>query len=243
MTVAVHLYGVTAAAVELPDDLRGRREAPLRTVADDRLAVLVSDIDEEASVRRQDLLAHAHVLEAVAEGSSVIPVQFGVVMPDDDTVRREVLGPHSARTAGLLRAFDGLVQLTVSGRYDEDAALREVVRRDPALRGASGGDVQSRMRVGEAVAAGLERLRAEDDELLVERLAPHARAVAFNESRDAYSVTGLALLVQRDARPALDEAVTAVRAELGSRLRLRYVGPQPPYAFLDSVETEEQAWG
>jgi hypothetical protein len=167
-----------------------------------------------------------------------------MVMPDDETVRREVLDTGADRTAALLHAFDGLVQLMVGGRYDEEAALREVVRRDPELAAArTADDMQSKMQLGEAVAAGLERLRTEDSDLLVDRLAPYARAVAFTETRDAYSLTGVALLVERDRRADLDRAVSELSGEVAERLQLRYVGPQPPYAFLDSVETEERSWG
>jgi len=60
--------------------------------------------------------------------------------------------------------------------------------------------------------------------------------------RDTATVTALALLVQRVDRPAMDLAVADLRAELGPRIRPRYVGPQPAYAFLDSVETEATAW-
>jgi hypothetical protein len=241
----VHLYGVVAADADLSEELQGRAGAPVRAVSDDRLAVLVSDLEDEARVGRSDLLSHAHVLEAVADAATVLPVQFGMVMPDDETVRREILEAGGDQTAALLHAFDGLVQLTVSGRYDEEAALREVVRRDPGLAAlrSSGNDMQSKMQLGEAVAAGLEQLRAADSDLLVQRLSPHARAVAFTETRDAYSVTGVALLVERAARATLDKAVSDLRQELADRLDLRYVGPQPPYAFLDSVETEERAWG
>ena len=241
----VHLYGVIAADADLPMELEGRAGAPVRAVADDRLAVLVSDLDDEARVGRSDLLTHAHVLEAVADATTVIPMQFGIVMPDDETVRREVLDTGADRTAALLHAFDGLVQLMVGGRYDEEAALREVVRRDPALAAARSADhdMQGKMQLGEAVAAGLERLRTEDSDLLVDRLAPYARAVAFTETRDAYTLTGVALLVERGARADLDRAVSELGAEVAERLQLRYVGPQPPYAFLDSVQTEERAWG
>ena len=80
--MAVHLYGVIAADADLSTELEGRGGAPVRAVADERLAVLVSDLDDEARVGRSDLLSHAHVLEAVAEAETVIPVQFGMVMPE-----------------------------------------------------------------------------------------------------------------------------------------------------------------
>lgn len=243
--MGLHLYGVVGADAQLPDGLVGRDGAKLRTVSDERLAVVVSDIDEEARVVRADLLAHAHALEAVAETCTVIPVQFGMLMPDEETVRRELLGGRGDRTAALLRAFANLVQLTVTARYDdEEAALREIVRRDPALRaGSTADDVQSKMRLGEAVAAALEELRAEDGDVVVQRLSPYARAVAFNEVRDAYTAISMALLVDRKERVGLDRAVADLQRELGSYLALRYVGPQPPYAFLESVETEASAWG
>jgi len=241
--MALHLYGIVDAETSLPDDLVGRADAPVRTVADEGLAVLVSDVDEDRRVGRSDLLAHAHVLERLAETSTVLPIRFGMLMPDEDTVRVELLGPQGEHSAALLRAFAGHVQLTVTTRYDEDEALREVLRRDPELREAgAASDLAARMRVGEAVAAGLEELRVDDADRVLQRLAPHARAVAFNEVRDAYTVSSVALLVDRDLRSALDVAVADLRDELGPRIQVRYVGPQPPYAFLDSVETEASAW-
>ncbi len=243
--MSLHLYGVIGADADLPDGLVGRGTAPVSTVADDRLAVLVSEIDHAERVGRSDLLAHAHLLEQVADGCTVIPIQFGMVMPDEETVRRELLGARGDHTYALLRAFADLVQLTVITDYDEEEALRELVRRDPdlrAMRSAAFRDMPAKMRLGEAVAAALEELRAEDADRVLQRLAPHARAVAFNEVRDAYSVTNVALLVDRDSRSRLDRAVAELRKDPSGRLRVRYVGPQPPYAFLDSVEVEAPAW-
>ena len=40
-----------------------------------------------------------------------------------------------------------------------------------------------------------------------------------------------------------DEAVGRLRAELGERISLRYVGPLPPYSFADSdLSTGAPAW-
>ena len=103
----VHLYGVIAADADLPMELQGRAGAPVRAVADDRLAVLVSDVDDDARVGRADLLSHAHVLEAVADAATVIPVQFGMVMPDDETVRREVLDTGSASSRRTATGWTG----------------------------------------------------------------------------------------------------------------------------------------
>jgi len=242
----VHVYGIVAAGSTLPEKLTGRGDAPVRQVADDELAVLVSDVEDDAHLRRADLLAHAHSLEAVAAVTTVIPVRFGILVPDDDTVRREFLGNQRDHLLGLLAAFDGTVQVTVHAAYDEERALREVLDRDQELvelRDAVAGsnDPEAQLRLGEAVANGIASLREEAADLVVSRLQPHVEAVAVNEPHGAYDVARVSLLVRRDARQALDAAVGDPDRGLQGRMHLRYVGPQPPYAFLEHVVVEEEA--
>ena len=47
----------------------------------------------------------------------------------------------------------------------------------------------------------------------------------------------------QDAVKALSgEAVGLLRSENEDRMRLRYVGPQPPYSFLEPMKTGELSW-
>lgn len=243
----LHVYGVVAATAQLPPGLTGRGGQPVRVIGDEDLGVLASEIDDEARVRRDDLLAHAHLLEKIADSSTVIPVRFGMLMPDEDTLRREFLDNQHDRLLALLRAFDGYVQLTVQVAYDEEAALREVLHRDRDLADlreavAADPDATAQLRLGEAVAGSLALLQQESADLVVDRLRPHVQAMVLNETRGAYDVANVALLVDRRRRQDLDTAVGDLERELDGRMTVRYVGPQPPYAFLDSVVTEEQSW-
>ena len=244
----LHLYGVVLASRDRPSVGSGRRDRPLLHVDHRGLRAVVSAIEDDAPVGRDDLLAHAHVLEALAAEAAVVPVQFGTVVPNEDTLRRDVLeGQHDELTL-LLDAFADVVQLTVEVSHREEAALREVLLRDPDLVGlrdhvrAHPAAEQDKLRLGEAVSAGLEALRAEDAAVVVDLVALHARAVAENEPRGAHGVASVALLVDRDDHTALDAAVTALVEELGARAQVRYVGPQPPWSFLEPVATEELAW-
>src|SRR5688572_25737186 len=71
--VLLHIYGVVPASAELPADLTGRGGHPVRLIDDEDLGVLVSDVDDEARVGRDDLLTHAHLLERLSETCTVIP--------------------------------------------------------------------------------------------------------------------------------------------------------------------------
>ncbi len=248
--MVVHLYGVTTADAPLPPDAKGRQDAELRLVSDGDLAVIVSDVDADAPAGRKDLLAHAHVLEAYADQSTVVPMQFGIALPDDDVVREQVLQRDRDSLEYLLNSFDGLVQLTVQVFHHEEPALREVLQRHPdllaereQLKAFPEAATQARqVELGQAVASALEDIEEEDRQLVLERLAPLSRAVAENDAAGAHEVVHAAFLVERGMWSMFDEAVGALRQETEQRMRIRYVGPQPPYSFLEPMRTGELSW-
>jgi hypothetical protein len=246
--MALHVYGVTWRDGPSPEGT-GRQDMPLRRVEDDVLAVVVSDVDENRRAGAADLMAHAGALEKLVAKTTVVPMQFGIMLPDENAVREQVLDADGEWLVQLLNAFDGLVQMSVQIFEEEEPALREVLRRDPdliALREAAQGPEattqQQRIELGQAVTAGLEQLAAEDAAGVLERITPHAVAVVENEPRAVHEVAHVALLVEREKQSALDAAVGDLRAETQGRLMIRYVGPQPPYSFIEHVASGEIAW-
>lgn len=247
--MVVHVYGVTTANAAQPT-LSGRQDAEVRLVCHDELAAIVSDVDADAAAGRKDLLAHAHVLEWFAGRGNVLPMRFGVAMPGDDVVRQELLEDDHQSLWQLLETFDGLIQLTVQAFHNEDAALREVLRRHPTLQRArdqlrslpEGAAPDREMELGRGVADALEDLQDDDRVTILDRLAPLSRAVSENDAAGLHEVANVAFLVERAGRESFDAAVTALSSDFGSRVRFRYVGPQPPYAFLEAAEEGTLRW-
>lgn len=98
------------------------------------------------------------------------------------------------------------------------------------------------MELGQAVADALEDLKEDDRNLIVDRLAGLARAVSSNDVSGIHEVANVAFLVERAGRESFDEAVGELGRTLDDRLRLRYVGPQPPYSFLEAAEEGTLRW-
>lgn len=244
-----HVYGVTRADVVLPDGLQGLYDAPVTTVADDGLAALVSECPDTPTARRAELMAHARVLEQVVETETVLPMQFGMCMPDDQTVRHELLVTHRPRLGALLSQLDGTVQLTVKVVYREDDALREVLHRSPPLlrmreRLASiPADAAhfKQAEFGQQVAAELERMSSRDGAEILGALAPLCLAHAEGKLLSPYHILNTAFLVRREARARFDEAVGAIGEQWNEVGTVRYLGPQPPYSFVD-LELGDPAW-
>jgi hypothetical protein len=249
---AVYVYGVLPAAEQEAAKTPGVTGASVRTVEHGELAALVSDLDGGALMAAREVRAHWRVVEAASEATTVIPVRFGTVMAGDRAVTEELLAPQAERLGALLDALGGRVQLGVKGEYDEDALLREVVRTTPAVQALServkrmpdAAGYYERIRLGEAVAAEVERRRGQDTRLALERLGPHARASKTNEPRTANGAFDLAFLVPRDGIDPFSAAVSELSEALGERVDIRYVGPLPPYSFVEEeVSAGGAPWG
>ena len=246
--MSLHVYGVVAATTPLLGDLRGRQEAPVRLVVHGDLAAVVTEIDADARVRRDDLLAHARVLEALIESSTVLPMRFGVIVETDKLVAHNILEAGGSRLRSLLDSFDGLVQLTVKAYHVEEQALKDLLRERPEIgrlrdQAAAGpASYHSQLRLGETIAVGLEELASADASMLNEELSEFAERIVLGDVTGKNQVLDAALLVQRAARGRIDEGIARLSGTLPDRLRLRYIGPQPPYSFVDDELAGEPVW-
>jgi hypothetical protein len=242
---SLYVYGVIPAA-----DARGWAGADgidgpsaiVRTVEAGELAALVSALPSDRTPgRRDDLEAHRRVLSLANEGGTTIPMRFGIVMDSEESVREELLVRHAPEFTDLLRKLDGHVQMTVRAFYAEDALLREVVETDPeivrrsaAIQGLSELESrQERIELGELVAERVAARREEDEQALLSGLSPFATEVRVDPPGSDRVALNAQLLVRRDRRSALDEAVGVLGAALQGHLALRYIGPLPPYSFTD----------
>ena len=237
----VYVHGVTRAGE------RGAIEgAGARPVVDGELAAIVTDA--AAETRAADLMRrHWRVLEAVAEHATVVPVQFGTAMAGDDAVTEEFLAPRRHSLETQLASFDGKVQLSLKGTYDEAVLLRSIIESSPAVaqlrervRGLSeaAGHFE-RVRLGELVAAEVEQVRERDAEALHARLDGLAVATTREPASGLQAAVNSAFLIERGRTDEFARAVDAAAEELGGRIALRLLGPLPPYSF---VAEEASAW-
>jgi Gas vesicle synthesis protein GvpL/GvpF len=249
---AVYVYGILRAQDARSLSGSGVEDARVRGVEHDGIAALVSTVEGSALAAAREVRAHWQVLDEASASATVLPVRFGTVMESEDAVRETLLEPNAERLAGMLEELDGRVQLTVKGGYDEEELMRDVVQNAPAI-GAMREQLRKvpkdagyygRIRLGEAVAAEVDRRRADDTGLALDRLAPLAVASHTEDVSSADGAFNLAFLVERERTEDFSKAVAELAGELGERVSIRYVGPLPPYSFADMELTGEGApWG
>jgi hypothetical protein len=236
------VYAVVDTASELPDGLTGVDDQPVQKVTHGRVAAVVSEfVVERPPGRAADLLAFHQVVDALAASlSAVVPVSFGSVVLDRESIVEDLLGPSEPWFSELVEAVRGRVQLIVQAHYDQDVVLREVVAAEPEIarlreltrdlpEDAARAD---RVRLGELVAAAVEQRRAEDAASLLDDIVPLVEAHVLRPVSGLERVLDVALLVDDARRDELENRLEVLAEEVHDRVRLRLLGPTAAYDFV-----------
>ena len=247
-----YVYGVIGAGAGWRSPRDGVDEQPVELITRGELAALVSDAPRvPVKANRRNLMAHSRILQEVVEERCVLPMRFGVVMPDRAAVEEELLTQNRDWLAAQLRAFETYVELDVRALCPEEALLRTVVKERPqlaelreSLRGRPGpATYYERIRLGELVAGAVAEKREEVVGRVAGRLGRLAAAAKPGDPLHEHMLANVAFLVDRERIPEFDAAVNALELELEEGIQLRYIGPLPPHNFVDlETGTEAQAW-
>lgn len=214
---------------------------PVQLVSHGEVAALTSAVDDDfLEAGREELLTHSRVLEEAMDRSAVLPMRFGVVMPDEETIKGRLLDPYAEELKGQLREVEGKVEVSIKGIYDEATILREALaenRQLAELRDSIQGKPEEatyyeRIRLGEMVAQALDDKRAAAGPEIIERLAAHAVDVRVGEPVHERMAINGSFLVERKRLGEFDQAVEEIGAEQAGRIRIKYTGPLPPHSFV-----------
>lgn len=236
-----HVYGIVGASTPAPNRT-GIGDAKLELVPGDGTAALVSELPREPlRMGREELLRHAQVLEDVLARGTVLPMRFGVVLEDDESIRRELLDAHADELRSQLEQLEGKVEARIRAMYEEEPLMREIVRDNAEirrLRDSMRGQPEdatyyARIELGELVSEAIDHKRRIDAEQILDALAPRALAVEVAELSHERSVIDVSFLVERTRLEDFDQMVEQVAKERVNRIRIRYTGPLPPHSFVE----------
>ncbi|MFH9814949.1 GvpL/GvpF family gas vesicle protein [Streptomyces sp. NPDC017230] len=243
--MSTYVYGITAGShPSLPEGLAGVGEPPreVRVVEAGGLAAVVSDAPEGLRPKRRELLAHQNVLSEAGAGGCVLPMRFGSVAPDDSAVTG-VLAERAEHYKERLGALDGRVEYNVKANHVEEAVLHHVMAENPEIRAlaesnrqSGGGSYESKIQLGEVVAAAIQGKEAEDAVVLERALEPVADAVSVGPESTGW-LANVSFLVKQDSAEEFLAAVERARGDM-PHLEVRVNGPLPPYSFVEPGPAE-----
>ncbi len=220
----------------------GERGDVVHTIHFMNLVAVVSDTpNREYEESRRNMMAHTLVLEEVMRQFTILPVRFGTVAPSTEAIEEQVLKRRYGELINSFEEVEDRVELGVKAFWYEEAIFREIVEEHPpiqhlrdSLMGRSAEETYyERIRLGEMVEAAMSKKRDEDSEKILERLRPLVYKSRANKVITDKMVLNAAFLVNRDREPEFDQAIEELDAEMNQRLMFKYVGPVPPYNFVN----------
>lgn len=230
----------------------GSRDGPVHTVFHDGLAVVVSDSPvQEYDATRTNMLAHERVQERVMQEYTLLPVRFGTVTqaasPGQDL--QKLLAKRGREFSRLLDDMEDKMELGLKAYWrHEQAIYEEILAENRAIRklrnSLRGKPPQAthydRIRLGEMVKEALGRKKTQEAAGLLHPLSRLAHRVQENETIVDRMIVNAAFLVEKGREEEFDRAVHRLEADLGQRLAFKYVGPTPPWNFVNIVVNWEE---
>jgi Gas vesicle synthesis protein GvpL/GvpF len=219
----LYLYAVTHASVDAPE-AAGLEDTPLRSVADDVLAAIVSehgplDLDPTPSA----LWTHENVVETLMASATVLPMRFGTTLEDEAAVRSVLRNRRAELESGLERVA-GAVELGLRVVLDGD---------DEDAHGPDDTAVAAPAAPGTAYL--LDRLeRTHRSQALVDRIHVPLAELARDSHRRLRATPRLLLsgsyLVDRETVETFRLRAADLDQEIAGA-SLICTGPWPPYSF------------
>src|SRR5919199_5210269 len=226
---------------------------PVRLLTYDDLAAVVSDATrDDYNVTRENLLAHQRVIMQAMTRSDVLPVSFGTVADRDQQIQEQLLRGAADDLHRALGAVRGCIELELKVLWNEERLFAAIMAENDEIRALRDSLADQppeatqyeRIQLGERVAAAIQRKSEAEAASLLEALEPLAVATRVNENQTDMMLLNAAFLVDRSQEQAFDAQVQALGAAQAGRLVFQYVGPLPPYNFVDlRVRWEEEPDG
>jgi hypothetical protein len=222
----------------------GERGDVVHTVHFMTLAAVVSEspiVEYENS--RRNMMAHTLVLEDVMRDFTILPIRFGTVATNTEAIQEQVLKRRYGELNGLITEMEGRVELGLKAIWYEEVIFREIVEENQAIRRlrdsligrTSEETYYDRIRLGEMIEAAMNKKRDEEAERILDCLRPLVYKTRANKVITDRMVLNAAFLLDRDREAKFDQTVQQLDAEMGKRLMFKYVGPVPPYNFVNVV--------
>ncbi|MEV7730143.1 GvpL/GvpF family gas vesicle protein [Streptomyces sp. NPDC087917] len=215
----------------------GSNPSPVRSITAGPLAAVVSDVSEEIRPKRRDLKAHQDVQEHLMAAAVVLPLQFGYLAADDQTVQ-QALEENTDGYLSALERLDGCAEYHVrASQQDEDELLRQILHDSPQARAlnerirAGDPDQQLPLALGELVAREVQDRQEALAAGLTQALLPYAREHAAHPPSSP-DFLNLSLLVPHEQKDDFLTAHAGLAGQIESGVDLRVTGPLPPYSFV-----------
>lgn len=241
-----YIYGIIATD-EAPNfgpiGIGGHHDE-VTTIGIKGLAAVVSNASMDHYIlSRENFTAHTKVIEKIMESHTVLPTRFCTVAETADEIIT-FLEKNSRGLKNELKKIDGKVEVDIKIAWKEMKKIYgEIAKENKKIRELKAQglvkDQGSLIHVGELVAAALEEKKTTEGEEYLRPIKKAAKDFSKVETKGDEMVVHAAFLVEKGWLKEFDNVVEKLGSDFGNRIQIHYVGPIPPFSFVNLQLREE----
>ncbi len=216
----------------------GERNDEVTTIGARDISAIVSNTPmEKYVVSRENLTAHEKIIEKVMSEYTVLPVRFCTVATSTQEVM-DCLKRRYPEFKNLLRDMDNKVEVGLKVVWnDMQTVFDELVAENDDIRQMKeAGKIKKRndlINAGKIVEAILEEKRSMEEGRLFRDLKKVASDFKSAKRHGDNMLTNAAFLLDKGRQRAFDNQVETLVEENKDRFTVNYVGPAPPFNFVN----------
>ena len=244
----LYIYGIIAAKDRQefgPIGIGGRGDVVYTLPYQDVAAIISSSPNVKYPVSRENVIAHARVLEKAVEKYTVLPVRFCTIATDEEIIVERVLKARHQEFLDLLREMEGKMELGIRARWiDLNAIFAEVVEENKDIKALKKALLNERneqrkyastIKIGELVQKALEEKKKREAEELLKALRPLSLDYKENQFYGDMNLVNAAFLVVRAKERDFDRKINELEKIHSERKQIKYTAPIVPYNFVEVV--------
>ena len=206
-------------------------------------AVISSSPMTQYVINRENMMAHEKVIEEVMKDYTVLPVRFCTIAASAEEVRT-LLRRRYAEFKGLLRDMDNKVEMGLKGIWkdmnrifneiaEDNKEVKKLKKKAEGKMGKTGNT--SRVSLGRAVKKVLDEKKADETRKILNIFKRSAVDVRTNDLFGDNMFLNAAFLIDRTREKEFDYLVEDLVEDYKERATFKYVGPAPPFNFVNIV--------
>ena len=212
------------------------------TICYQNISAVISDfITDKYEISKENLIAHQKVVEKVMDDHTILPVRAFTVAANAEEVR-DFLRKRYLELTGLLKDMDNKIELSLIASWRDIASIfQEIANANMEIKqlkeematAPEQPTLKQKIALGRKVANALKIKKEGEGEEITHSLSKIALDVFQNDVHGDKMIFNTAFLIDRGWENEFDSKVDELDRKYTDRIRFKYVGPGPPYNFVN----------
>ena len=207
-----------------------------------RIAAIVSDTEfSEIDPTRKNVQAHTVVQDELLKEYTLLPMGFGMVAASEDEVRGLLEKNYEGLTSELNR-LAGMIEVELKVYWDQEAIIKEIQGENQELSrlkakinaASSPAEIRNLMiEAGKLVENIVLDWKTRYAEMVYTVLKELSYEAKMNNPVGLKNLLNASFLIEKSRESEFKEQVYKLDSKFQGKVNFKYVGPMPPYNFVD----------